>query len=367
MELPNDVLEALKKGDRIVIRGDPGDDAVLCTGNRTYELKVAETSNALLLSPDLCLPSNSQFQSFADGSLAPSQVTACLGNYYELRLCQPKTQKLRELLSECPYRGPEYESEQIDMNSMQPLPESVQKKRKGPQKYTFEELKDRVQASDAELLGSLEQQQACNVDGFWRTFDPDYRDRVFQSILTLLEEEDWSYSKIPLEGCLSKLLQLEPSFAIEHCLKCYGTAFTDDLGEVFYKLSEAKVCQFYGELILRPAGKFNYHEFMKSWQDSVPEGMLTSLHQLEGVALTDMNATPPVIWFYPVTALPQDPTERFNRLFALREKWTQSDIEPYIRDLETSSQSLKALLLKHARMSTGPKGEKIYNAKRTPT
>lgn len=27
--------------------------------------------------------------------------------------------------------------------------------------------------------------------------------------------------------------------------------------------------------------QFNYHEFMKSWQDSVPEGMTTSLCQLE--------------------------------------------------------------------------------------
>ena len=37
------------------------------------------------------------------------------------------------------------------------------------------------------------------------------------------------------------------------------------------------------------------------------------------------------------------------------------------RDLETSSQSLKALLLKHARMSTGSNGEKVFNAKRTVT
>lgn len=91
---------------------------------------------------------------------------------------------------------------------------------------------------------------------------------------------------------------------------------------------------------------------MKSWQDSVPEGMTTSLHQLKvwhdlnmqliyyvmpvasllhvicnllcinnqsivetkmykGIALTDMSATPPAIWFYPVTALPQDATERW--------------------------------------------------------
>ena len=42
------------------MRGDPSDEAVLCTGNMTYELKIAETSNALLLSPDLCVPSNAR-------------------------------------------------------------------------------------------------------------------------------------------------------------------------------------------------------------------------------------------------------------------------------------------------------------------
>ena len=233
MELPSDVLEALKKGDRVVVRGDPSDEAVLCTGNRTYELKIAETSNALLLSPDLFVPSNAQFQRFGDGSLVSSQVVACLGDYFELRCCQPKTQKLRELLSECPYKGPEYEGGLVDLGaseSMDTFPEGVQKKRKGPHKYTVEELKERVQASDAELLASLEQQQACPVDGFWRVFDPDYRDRVVLSILTLLEEEDGNYFEVPLEGCMGKLLQLEPRFAIEHCLKWYGTAFTSDMG-----------------------------------------------------------------------------------------------------------------------------------------
>ena len=39
-----------------------------------------------------------------------SQVTACLSSYYELRPCRPRTEKLKQLLSECLYQGPEYES-----------------------------------------------------------------------------------------------------------------------------------------------------------------------------------------------------------------------------------------------------------------
>ena len=40
---------------RVVIRGQADDSAVLCTKNKTYDLKLAETSNTMLLLPDLKL------------------------------------------------------------------------------------------------------------------------------------------------------------------------------------------------------------------------------------------------------------------------------------------------------------------------
>ena len=39
-----------------MIRGDPNEDAVLCTDDKTYELRNADTSNALLITPTLALP-----------------------------------------------------------------------------------------------------------------------------------------------------------------------------------------------------------------------------------------------------------------------------------------------------------------------
>lgn len=38
---------------RLVIRGDSNDDAVLCTKDKTFELRAADTSNMLLLTPSL--------------------------------------------------------------------------------------------------------------------------------------------------------------------------------------------------------------------------------------------------------------------------------------------------------------------------
>ena len=40
----------------VVIRGEASDDAVLCTRDKTFELRVADTSNMLLLAPSLTLP-----------------------------------------------------------------------------------------------------------------------------------------------------------------------------------------------------------------------------------------------------------------------------------------------------------------------
>ena len=51
---------------------------------------------------------------------------------------------------------------------------------------------------------------ALRTPGYWRLLDLDYRDQVFQRVLTLLEEEDWSYRRVPLNAACQKLEELEP-------------------------------------------------------------------------------------------------------------------------------------------------------------
>lgn len=61
-------------------------------------------------------------------------------------------------------------------------------------------------------------------------------------------------------------------FYISTCLQ------TDD---VFYALDEAKVCRATALMLLKNAIKFNLREFQEVWQQSVPDGMSTSLDQLK--------------------------------------------------------------------------------------
>lgn len=46
----------------VTIRGDHQDEAVLCTDKETYDLKIADTSNSLLLVPDCVLPKDEGVQ-----------------------------------------------------------------------------------------------------------------------------------------------------------------------------------------------------------------------------------------------------------------------------------------------------------------
>lgn len=55
LELDHHLAERITQGDRLVFRGGAGDYPVLCTDERSYAVKEAETSNCLLLCPSLML------------------------------------------------------------------------------------------------------------------------------------------------------------------------------------------------------------------------------------------------------------------------------------------------------------------------
>lgn len=62
---------------RITIRGDADDETVLCTKNQTYEVKAADTSNTLLLLPNLLTP-KSQGNKEINGNVNDGMMPLCL-------------------------------------------------------------------------------------------------------------------------------------------------------------------------------------------------------------------------------------------------------------------------------------------------
>ncbi|KAK6179587.1 hypothetical protein SNE40_011911 [Patella caerulea] len=345
LELDSTVLKCLTVGDRVVIRGDKDDSAVLCTNDKTYEIKEAETSNSLLIIPDLKF--GTDLSNEGEVHVTYNQVTSVLNNYYELRPCKPKVKKMKELLEKNLYSGKECEQDEQHQGK----------------KYTYSDLLDVIQASDTEITQALHHIKACLIDGYWRLLDFDFQTQIINHIMQLCDENDWLNSGIPMEECCQTLEELFPRSVIEHMINCYCDKRMEETNENVYKINEDKVCRFFAELLLRGSGQFNYKEFLQVWQQSVPDGMKTNMCQLEGLALTNLDCNIPVIWHFPVDDLPEDINERFDFLFRTREKWTRDDITPYIKDLVTEKLDVGALLTRHARASL-QNGIKVFNSRK---
>ncbi|XP_076016924.1 sister chromatid cohesion protein DCC1 isoform X2 [Genypterus blacodes] len=345
MELDDTLSRHIEAGQSLVIRGDKEERAVLCSGDLTYDLKIADTSNVLLLVPGGRTPD--QLTQSQEGShVVHTPIWGFCSSYWELRRTRPKLKKLKRLLMENPYEGPALGGQEENTED----------------RHTMMDLLDKIQASEEELQAHLQTMHACQIDGFWRILDFDYEMKLVGHVAQLVDSESWSFNKVPLQTSLEELSPLEPKEMIKHCLDCYGKCYTEN-DQVFYALDEDKVCRATALLLLHNAVKFNLREFQEVWQQSVPEGMSTRLSQLKSVALVDRSARPETICLLQVEDLPEDTLERFNHLFALREKWTEEDITPYIEDLCGEKQTTGALLTKHARSSM-QNGIKVFNSRR---
>ncbi|XP_028919879.1 sister chromatid cohesion protein DCC1 isoform X2 [Ornithorhynchus anatinus] len=345
LQLPPDLCPLLEAGHSLVIRGDKDEQAVICSKERTYDLKIADTSNTLLIIPG-CKTPEQLSATEAPGDVIHTQIFGFSNNYWELRHCRPKLKKLKKLLMENPYEGPVSQKE----------------KESNLPKYTTEDFFDQVQASEEEILAQLQVLNACKIEGYWRILEFDYEMKLLNHVTQLVDSESWPFNKVPLRTCLAELGPLEPEEMIQHCLECYGKKYTAE-GEVYFELNVDKICRATAQMLLRNAVKFNLAEFQEVWQQSVPEGMTTHLDQLKGLALTDRNSRPETVFLLKVDDLPEGNQERFNSLFTLREKWTEEDIAPYILDLCAEKQSIGALLTKYSRSSM-QNGVKVYNSRR---
>jgi sister chromatid cohesion protein DCC1 len=270
--------------------GDTDENVVLCTKNKTYDVKEAETSNSLLLVPDLLFAastgldetvqnnsmdsdtslekSNTSLNKSTDsdeGTTEPRRIEHktiinTFFTYYELKVCKPRLSKLRELLEPTKYQGVELEYA-VDKSKL----------------LNYENIYDQVQASRSELDVELEKIQAIQLEGYYRLLEFDYEFRVLSYMLDLIEENSWPLDKISKEVTMDSLKELVPVPILESMFKFYTRESSVDDDVQYYEYKEDKVCSFLARVLLKSAGRFNLEEFLQAWSDSVPEGMITDV------------------------------------------------------------------------------------------
>ena len=101
LEVSKDLANSISTGDILTIRGDETENAVICSRDKTYDIKEAETSNSLLLVPSIVLPET--ISKSSSRSLSCSSVSGIFHKYLELIEIRPRLRKMKDLLLQSPY------------------------------------------------------------------------------------------------------------------------------------------------------------------------------------------------------------------------------------------------------------------------
>ncbi|CAI9102117.1 OLC1v1000328C1 [Oldenlandia corymbosa var. corymbosa] len=329
--------------ERVTLRGQPNEDAVLCTTSKTYAVKFVGNSNSVFLIPPLDLfPSCGSTQEYEETSSKDLKVASIIkvapGNM-ELVEVAPKLDKLKLLLSQNPYNfGDSSEMEGIEGDD-----------RTDANLYRWEDLVDRIQASDMELRSGLNAIFAVEINGYWRTLDENYKDGILNMLLHNSVLNDWSLNSLYEDEVVAVLVaDGYPSEIARHCLRMFGSKVNEGVGPSCWRLDERCVCLHFARRILG-AGKMKLEAFMDEWVNKVPSGMHATFDMLEGEILSEKQGIETWIHAFSVSSLPSTPAERFSLLFHKKPKWEWKDLHPYVRDLKVPGLSSDALLLKYTR------------------
>jgi len=338
LEVTPEVANGLEAGDVLTMRGEEGENSVLCSNYKTFEIKEAETSNSLLLVSRLSFPE--EISKTDSRMLGWRNVAGVFYKYLELVEIRPKLRKLKEMLSETPYTEDSKKSGQV-----------------GPR---MEELLDKVQASEEEIRNGLKDFECLELEGMWYILDQDYQMKVLSYILRFFDENSWKFDCVGKAETVSALSELVPAQVVSQVFSFYCQPMVGGKEDEF-SLDTDKVCRFYGDFLLAANTGYLLAEFLDMWQKAVPEGITTDIAQLAGLVLVE-DKDPPVIKRFTESSLPLTITDRLTVLFSARERWTVEEISPFVSTLTTTKLNVNALLTKHARaLNIG--GTKYFCAK----
>ena len=189
---------------------------MLCTATRTYLLRLAESSNTLLLTPGQ-LPKAPP----TEGPPATVTISTSASAYYELVPTAPRASSLPELLALCPYRAPrlpadgDMDVEGAEVEGAQPAA-----------RLTWAQLEAAVQCSGAELQTALQRARALEVDGgHWCILEAQYEQDICSSLLDLLVEKEWPLDALPLGEAVEAMVDSGfDELAVRHCARTLSTS-----------------------------------------------------------------------------------------------------------------------------------------------
>ena len=328
---------------------------MLCTASQTYTLRLAESSNTLLLTP------GEMPKAAPKGEPVTFSIAASASAYFELVPTAPRTSALPELLAACPYK---------DSGEAAEAAMDVEGSQAPAGRPTFAELSAVVQCSATELQAALQRARALEQDGRWCVLDVQYEQDVTSSLLDLLVEKEWQLTAVPLAEAVESLAYDE--VAVRHCLRSMSTCraagwdeWTAALQQETLALDTEAMCRFRAHAMLQTCDRWPHDKFIESWNDEMPLGVVPEARMLSGLAVTvDEEGEPePMLQALLLDSLPTAAASRFQSLFKIKPSWRLDELTSYIEDIVDPGKKPEQLVLLHARAVLAADGSRSYVAR----
>ena len=261
LELPPEILSSLETAD-LTIKGQPDDEAVLCTANQTYAIRASVNSNSLLL----CRARDADDDDAARGPTL--EIMATLRQTLEVLPTRPRTERIEDLL-----RDAIWESDEAD---------AAERPSKRRRRYTTDDLHDLVQASDGQIDDALNSSRVLTLgpDGHRRPVAPEVLPKLLTAMLESLSVNDLDPKLLNVADLVAAMPQ-EHDMSAEVAENVVGWFTSGPPGAA--TLDVAAVVAELGRLLLvnwRPApgvarskaNEIPLEAFMERWRAAVGEG-----------------------------------------------------------------------------------------------
>ena len=312
-EFDDETLLTEVRAGRVALKGLEGDEALLCSQSRTFAVRSAESTNALLL-------------------IAPAQpaiVCAVLSAVLEVKACRPRLAHLFQLLERTRYRGRAAEAG-TDRSLL----------------CTRQQLLSTVQCSEDELNRELNRLGAVELAGAVRLVEGDFEHRLLELALCLAQEHGWDYGAFPAAKA-AQLLEAECDGVVTRAvLTCFGESDGDSL-----RLDPRRVALRKARFLLRSKPLWIVGEFLAALSDALPQSDYFPPLQAKdcfGFAIVEEKGTLATIRFFALERVTEENVdEAFAQLFVARATWPLEQIFPFVQPLASPTVPVDQLLLRH--------------------
>jgi hypothetical protein len=113
--------------------------------------------------------------------------------------------------------------------------------------FSFQDLQNKVIASEKEIKQKLESIGAFEIQGCWRLIDPKWIESTLDILLLLIHEKSWNFKELSKKEIL-KELKNENAQVLDQCFSIYGSHLNEDLKEIhFDKIAKFRAHQLFSQ------------------------------------------------------------------------------------------------------------------------